>query len=209
MATAPIEGTDGRDSFTYTVTDAAGESATATVSLTVTAPSAPPPQAQADAATTNQGQAVGVAVLGNDIDPLGRGLRVTDVGVTPDGTTSTDGQSVTFTPRADFFGTASFIYRVRDGANTAQRETEGQVTVTVIGRPSVPGTPVAREGNATATVTWAEPPSNGAAIDDYELRIEGGASTSTGGATGYTWNGLTNGRAGVVQRARPQQRRLG
>ena len=40
---------------------------------------------------------------------------------------------------------------------------------------------------------WAAPPSNGAPIDDYELRIEGGSSVSVGAATGYTWDGLTNG----------------
>ena len=193
IATAPLEGTDTTDSFQYTVTDAAGEAATATVSLTVTAPAAPPPQAQGDQATTNQGQAVTVAVLGNDLDPLGRGLTVTSVGATPAGSATTDGSNVTFTPNPDFFGPASFIYRIRDGANTARREAEAQVAVTVIGQPSAPGTPIAREGNATATVTWAAPPSNGAPIDDYELRIEGGSSVSVGTATGYTWNGLTNG----------------
>ena len=91
VATAPLEGTDTTDSFQYTVTDAAGAAATATVSLTVTAPAAPPPQAQGDQATTNQGQAVTVAVLGNDLDPLGRGLRVTSVGATSAGSATTDG----------------------------------------------------------------------------------------------------------------------
>jgi hypothetical protein len=193
VATAPLDGTETTDSFQYTVTDAAGETATATVSLTVTAPAAAPPQAQPDQATTNQGQPVTVAVLGNDLDPLGRGLTVSSVGATAAGTATTDGQRVTFTPNPDFFGPATFIYRVRDGANTAQRESETQVAVTVVGQPSAPGTPVAREGNATATVAWAAPPSNGAPIDDYELRIEGGSSVNVGTATGYTWNGLANG----------------
>ncbi len=57
----------------------------------------------------------------------------------------------------------------------------------------MPGTPVAREGNATATINWSAPPSNGAPIDDYELRVDGGESRSTGTATAYTWSGLTNG----------------
>ena len=134
-----------------------------------------------------------VTVLSNDLDPLGRGLTVASVGVSPAGSVTTDGASVTFAPDPDFFGPASFIYRIRDGADTAQREAEAQVSVTVIGQPSAPGTPVAREGNATAAVTWAAPPSNGAPIDDYELRIEGGSSHSVGTATGYTWDGLTNG----------------
>ena len=49
-------------------------------SLTVRPPAAPPPQARNDAATTNQGQPVTVAVLANDIDPLGRGLTSSSVG---------------------------------------------------------------------------------------------------------------------------------
>lgn len=195
QASAPIDGADTTDSFQYTVTDAAGASDTATVSLTVTPPSAPPPQARNDAATTNQGEAVTVAVLGNDIDPLGLGLTVVDVGASSAGSTTTDGRTVTFTPDEAFFGPTSFVYRVRDGADSAQREAEAKVDVTVIGRPSAPGTPVAREGNATATITWAAPPSNGAPIDDYELRIEGGEARQVGTATGYTWNGLTNGVA--------------
>ncbi len=195
QASAPIDATDTTDSFTYTVTDSAAHTASATVSLTVKAPSAPPPQARPDAVTTNQGQPVTIPVLANDIDPLGRGLTVVSAGASAAGATSTDGQQVTFGPNADFFGPTSFIYRVRDGANTASRESESQVDVTVIGQPSAPGTPDARAGNAAVALNWAAPPSNGAPIDDYELQMSDGASVHTGTATAYTWNGLTNGVA--------------
>ena len=194
QATAAIDQAGQTDSFQYTVTDSAGQAATATVTLRVVAPSAPPPVAQADSATTNQGTAVTVAVLANDIDPLGQGLTVAATGASDAGEATTDGQSATFTPRADFFGTTSFLYRVRDGANSAERESEGQVTVTVIGLPAAPGSPNAVAGNATATVNWAAPAANGAPIDDYELRIGEGSSVSVGAATGYTWTGLTNGQ---------------
>ncbi|MET0326425.1 MAG: Ig-like domain-containing protein, partial [Ilumatobacteraceae bacterium] len=161
-ASAAIDQGTRTDSFQYTVTDSAGQAATATVALDITAPSAPPPQAQGDAATTNQGQAVTVAVLGNDIDPLGGGLTVTSAGASEGGTATTDGRQVTFSPGAEFFGTTSFIYRIRDVANVAARESEAQVTVTVIGQPSAPGSPIAVAGNAQATVNWAAPPANGA-----------------------------------------------
>ena len=192
QASAAVDQAGRTDSFQYTVTDSAGQSATATVALRVVEPSAPPPVAQADVATTNQGAAVAVPVLGNDIDPLGQGLTVTAAGVTDAGDVSTDGQGVTFTPRADFFGTATFIYRVEDRAG---REAEGQVAVTVIGQPSAPGTPNAVAGNGTATVNWSAPAANGAPIDDYELRIGEGGGQSVGATTGFTWNGLTNGQA--------------
>lgn len=193
QASAPITGSDTTDSFTFTVTDGAGESASGTVHLTVTPPNDPPPEARADEATTNQGEPVTLAVLGNDIDPLGGGLTVISVGASDAGAATTDGSSVTFAPAADFFGPTTFIYRVRDAANTASRESEAQVSVTVIGRPTAPGTPVAREGNATAAITWAAPPSNGAPIDEYEITVNGGDARSVGTATGYTWDGLANG----------------
>jgi large repetitive protein len=194
-ASAPIDAAGKTASFSYTVSDSAAHTAKATVSLTVKPPSAPPPQARPDAVTTNQGQPVTIPVLANDIDLLGRGLTVVSAGATAAGSTSTDGRRVSFTPNASFFGPTSFIYRIRDGSNTASRESESQVNVTVIGQPSAPGTPDARAGNATVALNWAAPPSNGAPIDDYELRIDGGASVHTDTATAHTWNGLTNGVA--------------
>ncbi len=196
QASASLDRGEQTDSFTYTVTDAAGESASASVTLTVTPPSAPPPEARADAATTNQDQPVTVAVLGNDIDPLGQGLRVVAVSAVDAGTAGTDGGQVTFAPAPGFFGATSFTYRVRDGANVASRESEAQVAITVIGQPSAPGSPIAVAGNAQATVNWAAPSSNGAPIDDYEIRIGEGEARSVGNQTGYTWTGLTNG-AGI------------
>ena len=139
---------------------------------TVTPPSAPPPQARADAATTNQGQAGHRRRARQRHRPARPGPHASSsVGAVDGGTAATDGAQVTFTPAPDFFGPTSFIYRVRDGANIASRESEAQVAVTVIGQPSAPGSPIAVAGNATATVNWAAPPSNGAPIDDYEIRI--------------------------------------
>ena len=46
QVTASIERGEQTDSFSYTVTDAAGETASATVNLAVTPPSAPPPEAR-------------------------------------------------------------------------------------------------------------------------------------------------------------------
>ena len=123
---------------------------------TVTAPSAPPPQAQGDAATTNQGQAVTVAVLGNDIDPLGGGLTVTsarrDVGGwlhvdrRPSGDVHAGRRRSSARRRSS---TASATWRT-----SAARESEAQVTITVIGQPSAPGSPSPCAGNA-------RPPSTG------------------------------------------------
>ena len=196
VATAPLEGTDTTDSFQYTVTDAAGEAASATVSLTVTAPAAPPPQAQGDQATTNQGQAVTVAVLGNDLDPLGRGLTVTSVGATPAGSATTDGSNVTFTPNPDFFGPASLIYRIRDAANTVQREAEAQVAVTVIGH-AVGAGHAHRPVRATRRRPWRGRRRRRTARRSTTTNCGSRVArrVNVGTATGHTWNGLTNGVA--------------
>ena len=176
-ATAPLEGTDTTDSFQYTVTDAAGEAATATVSLTVTAPAAPPP--------------AGPGRPGDDEPGPGRHRRRArqrprparprpDASTSVGATTPARRRPTAATSRSRRTPTSSARRRSSTASATAPtpapREAEAQVAVTVIGQPSAPGTPVALAGNATATVTWAAPPSNGAPIDDYELRIAGRAA---------------------------------
>ena len=76
------------------------------------------PCAVEDSATTMVGQAVRVAVLGNDVAPAGGSLAAASVTVDPvdDGTfvvTPTDG-AVTFTPDPGFVGTVVTQYRVYD-----------------------------------------------------------------------------------------------
>ena len=209
VASAPIDGAERTDSFDVTVTDTAGQSAVATVQLTVTPPDAPPPQARGDAVTTNQGQAVTVAALDNDIDPLGGGLTITDVLPAQGGSTSTDGRVVSFRPDPEFFGTTSLVYVVRDEADLSSRQAEGQVAVTVIGRPAAPGSPVAQAGNGTATITWAAPATNGAPIDEFEVRLNGGETRAVGDGHRVHVERPAQRPARRVRGARPQQRRLG
>ena len=125
------------------------------------------------------------------------------------GSTATDGQQVTFTPSADFFGTTSFIYRVRDGANVAAREAEAQVTVTVIGQPSAPGLARRRRRQRPGHRQLG-----GSAVERRADRRLRAAHRRRRGAVGRQPDGLHVDRpdqrpAGAVQRARPQQRRLG
>ena len=189
--TAAIEAAGRTDTFGYTATDAAGEAASGTVTITVTPPPQPPPEARPDGGIrTNQGVAVSIPVLNNDIDHLGQGLQIVGVGGTDAGSAAARGRQVVFTPGEAFFGTTSFTYTVRDAA---QRESSAQVTVDVVGRPGVPGTPAATAGNATATMTWPAPPTNGAPIDDYAIRVGGGDGRSIGNTTSYTWGELRNG----------------
>lgn len=120
----PAPNANGADAFTYTVRDGAGLTDTATVTVAVAAVN-DAPVAVADAATTREGAPVTISVLANDSDIEGNTLSVTSVSgsavIHPDGT-------VTYTPAANFNGTASFTYTVSDGQGGTAT---GTVTVTV------------------------------------------------------------------------------
>jgi hypothetical protein len=115
-----VTGEVGKDSFTYTVTDARGATDTATATVTIiglddvnTAPTA-----VADNVSTAEDTALSIApgsLLGNDIDPEGDQLRLVSVQDPVNGTVAIVAGRVVFTPAANFNGLASFTYTVSDG----------------------------------------------------------------------------------------------
>jgi hypothetical protein len=125
----PTPNFNGPASFTYTVSDGTAD-ATGTVTVTVT-PVNDGPVAVDDAATTAEDTPL-VSTLSsltaNDLDvDLGATLSVTAVGGATNGAVAIVGGGFTFTPTANFNGTASFTYTVSDGTLTDT----GLVTVTV------------------------------------------------------------------------------
>lgn len=71
-------------------------------------------------------------MLGNDSDANGDTLTITAVSKPQFGTASTNSQSITYTPNANFAGSDSFSYIVSDGKGG---EAAGFVTVIVNGPP--------------------------------------------------------------------------
>ncbi|MDA7424467.1 Ig-like domain-containing protein [Thalassococcus lentus] len=123
----PDAGFTGTDSFTYEILDTDGEGDTATVTVTVTDNG--PPVAVDDTATTEEGTPVIIAdPAGNDTDPEGDPLTVTEVGDPANGTATLnpDG-TVTYTPDPDFTGDDTIPYTVTDGTSTDT----GEIVVTV------------------------------------------------------------------------------
>lgn len=88
------------------------------------------PDAVADSSVTGQGTAVTINVVANDTDANGDALAVISISKPQFGTATTNGQTVTYTPNANFVGIDHFTYLVSDskGAQAA-----GSVTVTVNG----------------------------------------------------------------------------
>ena len=106
----------GADLITYTVSDGA-LTRTATIAVTIT-PVNDAPLVQFDSATTLEDQPVTIAVLANDIDVNGDPLTIVlamaergMVAINADGT-------LTYVPRADYFGSDFVTYAVSDGTVT-------------------------------------------------------------------------------------------
>jgi Ca2+-binding RTX toxin-like protein len=115
----PREDYFGNAEFTYTVQDADGQMSTATVFLLVT------PQNDIPVAVSDTGFTVaedGVllidsdALIANDTDRDGDPITFTRIVSVSGGTAVIDGAGqITFTPTADFNGTATLIYEITDG----------------------------------------------------------------------------------------------
>jgi len=140
----PTADWSGTDTFSYTVADGNGGSDTASVTVNVTSVN-DAPVADPDSASTAEDTAVTIAVLANDSDADGDTLTVTAVTQGANGTVTTDGTTVTYTPAADWSGTDSFSYTVADGNGGTST-----ATVTVIVTP-VNDAPVASNDSGTTT----------------------------------------------------------
>ena len=117
----------GSDSFSYTVTDGKGGTDDAVVTVTVD-PVNDPPVAQDDSAGTDEDTAVTVDVLANDEDPEDDRLSVQSITQGANGSVTTDGTDVTYTPDPGFNGSDEFGYTASDGKGGTST---AQVTVTI------------------------------------------------------------------------------
>jgi hypothetical protein len=89
-----------------------------------------PPEPMDDHASVAEAQSIEVAVLGNDIDRDGDGLKVVSVAAPRHGVAavSPDGRVITYTPAPQYYGADRFKYRVADPAGA---EAEASVNVSV------------------------------------------------------------------------------
>lgn len=113
----PNQNFDSIDSFTYAITNGTHNSNNATVTLFVNSIN-DAPIAQNDTASTPEDTPVTIPVLNNDSDVDGDLLTVNSVTQGTNGTITTNGTTVIYTPNLNFNGTDSFTYTISDGVNT-------------------------------------------------------------------------------------------
>lgn len=163
--TAP--GTPGQDTITYTIADPAGETSSANISITVSNIQ-DAPVAVDDLVSTDEDTPVIITPLSNDIDEDGDALTLSIVSVSS-GTATLDNNTVSYTPAANFNGTASIVYSVSDPANNSDTAT---ITITV---NPVNDAPVANNDTVTvqedATIS-VSPVENDVDIDGDSLTVE-------------------------------------
>ena len=176
----PDANLSGADSFTYTVRDEDGETATATVSVTVTAVN-DTPSAQVDTFTVVEDSSNNTLnVLANDLGIGDAPLTVTLVSAPVNGSATVVGNQLVYTPNANYTGTDSFTYRVRD-ADGQQSSTSVFVTVTNVNDP-----PTANPDTFNVTggvATTLNVLSNDRDVDGNPLTLVSVATPSAGTAT--------------------------
>ncbi len=109
----------GNDTFTYTISDGNGGSAIGTVTLSVTAV-IDPPIAGGDQVTSSEDASVLIDVLANDRNgpDATTALTILNFEAPAYGTLAREGDQLRYTPKRDFFGTDTFLYRIVDSNGT-------------------------------------------------------------------------------------------
>src|SRR5690606_14129486 len=152
-------------------------------------------QTAPDEVEAHQGKPVSVPVLNNDTNPFpGKPRTVTgavvETGVAED-VSFTDSE-VVVTPGADFHGVMMVRYTVQDATEDADRQVDGVLKVTVLGRPEAPRAPRVEEVRSeTVVLSWEQPNNNGADITGYTLRTNTGQEHACSTTT-CTFDGLKN-----------------
>jgi hypothetical protein len=129
----PAPNYSGADIFTYKASNGSVSSNVATVTITV-APANDPPAAGNDSYSMTQGGTLTVAapgLLGNDSDPdTGNTLTAVNFGAATNGTVNGNADGgFSYTPAANFTGTATFTYQAQDNSGVTSNAATVSITV--------------------------------------------------------------------------------
>ena len=186
----PDPGFEGIDTFTYTVSDGNGGTATATVTVSVAGVN-DPPSAQDDNAVTDEGSPVTILVLLNDSDPDGDAIAVESITQPENGSASSDGTDVRYTPAPGFSGVTEFRYTVSDGKGGTDTAMVFVAVAPVNDPPAAQDDSSAAERDTPIAISVlrndSDPDADPLSIESV-TQPENGAVTIIGGDIAYTPN---------------------
>ena len=143
----------------------------------------------------HEGVAENVRVLANDTNPFPEtplelfGVPVVETGR---GQAVYNGDQVVVTPDEGFHGAMRVKYTVQDATRDPDRQVDGVISLTVLGKPEAPRAPrVGDVRSQTVVLSWDEPNNNGAPIESYTVTSSKGDEQKCGSTT-CTITGLTN-----------------
>lgn len=139
----PERNFNGRDSFTFEVSDGKVDSAAATVSITVTPGNDPPTANNDSAAVQEDAPIITIDVLKNDTDPDNDQLLVVKASQGANGsvTINTD-STLTYAPNRNFSGKDSFTYTLSDSKGGTDTATVNVTVSAVNDAPSITSKPL-------------------------------------------------------------------
>lgn len=139
-----------------------------------------PPSAGNDSVSTNEDSSITINALANDSDPDGQNLTITTVGSPANGTTSTNGSTATYTPKADFNGSDSFSYTVSDDAGGSATATVSITVSPVNDAPTAVNDSASVGKNGTVTINVL---ANDSDKEGSPLSLVSAGSTNKGNAS--------------------------
>ncbi|MBE1299966.1 MAG: tandem-95 repeat protein [Alteromonadaceae bacterium] len=158
--------TEGTDTVTYTISDGL-LTASASIAIAVTGVN-DAPVANPDTATTDEDTTVTIDVLANDTDEDGDTLTISSASATS-GSVEIIGNQLSYSPTANFNGTATLTYIISDPSN-ATSSASVTVTVTAVNdAPSVVSDSVTTNEDTAVTIN---PLSNDSDVENDTLIIQ-------------------------------------
>ncbi len=153
--------------------DGQGGQATATVNVRIVGSNLPLLQIPVISVNAEEGQETSVDIADSAVNPYpDEPIEATNPRVEGSGKLAglrAEGSSVRFTPVSS--GSSQIKVTVSDASGDRARDVVARINVTVISEPDAPERPVLSSVEASSAVlSWREPESNGAAIEEYEVR---------------------------------------
>jgi VCBS repeat-containing protein len=199
----PTANANGTDSFVVTVSDGKGGTVQSTVTVTITAVNDAPAIALATQAVTGaEDTAVTGTTVATDVDNAT--LTYTIGTAAANGTAAVDATGkFTYTPKANFSGTDSFVVKASDGTLSASQTVN--VTVTAVNdAPAGPATQTVagkEDTNSTGTITITDVDNATLTYTTTTAPTNGTVTIDTKGAFTYTPKADFNGTDSFVVKA--------